>query len=154
MAEDDAVRLLYRHALDEARAGLEEGGLPIGAALVRDGEVLGRGHNRRIQRGDPTAHAEIETLRNAGRIDDYRGTVLYTTLTPCYLCAGAAVLFRIPRVVVGETTTYDGEGSLEFLTEHGVRVVNLDDSEAKSILQRFIKDHEGAWKEDTGQSPA
>jgi creatinine deaminase len=152
MAEDEAVRSVYRHALEEARAGMEEGGIPIGAALARNGEVLGRGHNRRVQRGDPTAHAEIEALRDAGRIRDYRDTILYTTLTPCYLCAGAAVLLRIPRVVAGETSTYDGEGSLEFLAQQGIHVTDLDDGEAKALLQRFIQDHEEIWKEDTGKS--
>ncbi len=95
-------------ALDEARAGLAEGGIPIGSALMRDGQLLGRGHNRRVQNDDPMTHAETDCLRNAGRIGSYRGCTLYSTLMPCYFCAGAAVQFGIKRVIVGESRTFAG----------------------------------------------
>ncbi|MGA9285249.1 MAG: nucleoside deaminase [Solirubrobacteraceae bacterium] len=141
----------YLAALQEARAGLEQGGIPIGAALEQQGQVIGRGHNLRVQEGDPTAHAEISCLRNAGRLRSYSDTVLYTTLAPCSLCAGAILLFGIPRVVIGETHTFNGEGSLALLRAKGVETENLDDQEARRMLASFVKDNQAIWNEDIGR---
>jgi creatinine deaminase len=141
----------YVAALQEARAGLEQGGIPIGAALERDGQVIGRGHNLRIQEDDATAHAEISCLRDAGRLRSYADTVLYTTLAPCFLCTGAILLFGIPRVVMGENHTFDGEGSLELLRTRGVELENLDDEEARLMLTSFIERHPALWDEDIGR---
>jgi creatinine deaminase len=140
----------YRAAFDEAAAGLAEGGIPIGSALERGGQVIGRGHNRRVQSGDPTAHAEIDCLRNAGRQRSYVDTVLYTTLAPCFLCTGAVLLYRIPRVVVGEARTFDGEGSLELLASRGIEVQVLDDDETREMLASFIEANPDVWAEDIG----
>lgn len=137
-------------ALDEARLGRDEGGIPIGSVLVRDGQLLGRGHNRRVQNGDPVAHAEIECLRHAGRVGSFAGCVLYSTLMPCYLCAGAVVQFRIPKVVVGESATFPGARA--FLERHGVEVVDLDLQECKALMAAFVRDHPELWNEDIGVS--
>jgi cytosine/creatinine deaminase len=143
-------------AVEEARAGLAEGGLPIGAVLVRGGRIIGRGHNRRVQQGDPMAHAEIDCLTRAGRQGTYRDTVLYSTLMPCFLCSGAVVQFGIPKVVVGESVNFPGgEGrggtSVEFLRGHGVEVVDLRDAECIEMMGRFIREHPGLWGEDIGR---
>ena len=135
-------------ALEEARQGLAEGGVPIGSVLVRGDEVIGRGHNRRVQRGDPMAHAEIDCLRNAGRQRTYRDTVLYSTLSPCYLCSGAAVQFGVPTVVIGEDRTFPG--APDFLRQHGITVLNLDLPECVDLMTRFIADHPTLWNEDIG----
>src|SRR5215212_2264949 len=144
-----------RAAIDEAKLGLSEGGLPIGSVLVRDGKIIGRGHNRRVQQGDPMAHAEIDCLKNAGRQKTYKDTVLYSTLMPCYLCAGAVVQFGIPRVIVGESVNFPGgEGpagkSPDFLRSHGVEVVNLHDPQCIEMMQKFIAEHPELWNEDIG----
>src|SRR5215203_2997385 len=112
-------------AISEARQGLSEGGIPIGSVLVRDGKIIGRGHNKRVQDADPVTHAEIDCLRNAGRVGKYSDTVLYSTLMPCYLCAGAVVQFGIKKVIVGENKTFPG--AEEFMKQHGVEIVNLQD---------------------------
>jgi creatinine deaminase len=143
---DDA----YEMAIKEAEAGAAEGGVPIGATLTRDGKVVGRGHNRRVQHDDPTAHAEIECLRDAGRIGSLKDAVLYTTLTPCYLCTGAIILFGIPRVVVGETHSYDGDGSLELLRRRGVEVTVLEDAHARTLMRTFMESQPELWAEDIG----
>jgi cytosine deaminase len=135
-------------ALDEARQGLAEGGIPIGSALVRGGEIISRGHNRRVQHGDPMAHAEIDCLQRAGRQRTYRDTVLYSTLSPCYLCSGAAVQFGIPTVVIGEARTF--AGAPDFLSSHGIRVVNLDDPRCYEMMAAFIAAHPELWNEDIG----
>ncbi len=135
-------------AVDEARQGLEECGIPIGSVLVADGKIIGRGHNRRVQQGDPVAHAEIDCLRNAGRIGDFRKTILYSTLMPCYLCAGAVVQFGIQKVVAGESSTF--EGAREFMEAHGVEVVDLDLEECKQLMKGFIAEHPNLWNEDIG----
>lgn len=135
-------------ALEEARQGLAEGGIPIGSVLVRGGEVIGRGHNRRVQRGDPMAHAEIDCLQRAGRLRTYRDTVLYSTLAPCYLCSGAAVQFGIPVVVIGEARTFPG--APELLGAHGIRVINLDEPACYEMMSRFIAEHPALWNEDIG----
>ena len=136
-------------ALDEARSGLEEGGIPIGSVLVKNGRVIGRGHNRRVQWNDPMMHAEIDCIRNAGRQTHYRDCVLYSTLMPCYLCAGAAVQFRIPVVVAGESRNF--AGAQEFLESRGVRVLDLDREDCRSLLAGFIRDHPALWNEDIGE---
>lgn len=135
-------------ALDEARKGRDEGGIPIGSVLVKDGQIIGRGHNRRVQNGDPTAHAEIECLRDAGRVGDFSGCNLYSTLMPCYLCAGAAVQFRVPRVVAGESATFTGART--FLERHGVEVIDLDLEECKALMAAFVAAHPELWNEDIG----
>jgi cytosine deaminase len=136
--------------------GLAEGGLPIGSVLVRNGQVIGAGHNRRVQRGDPMAHAEIDCLTNAGRQTTYKDTVLYSTLMPCYLCTGAAVQFGIPKVVVGESVTFvGGEAkwgkSPDFMRANGIELVNLHDAECIAMMKRFIAEHPDLWNEDIGR---
>ena len=151
----DAPDPFLRAAIDEAKRGLAEGGLPIGSVLVRNGEIIGRGHNRRVQRGDPMAHAEIDCLTSAGRLATYRDTVLYSTLMPCFLCSGAAVQFGVPKVVVGESETFPGgEGpggrSPDFMRSHGVEVVDLRDAECIAMMRDFIAAHPALWNEDIG----
>jgi len=136
-------------ALSEAASGLAEGGIPIGAVLVRSGEVIGRGHNRRVQQDDPVLHAEIDCLRNAGRVGRYADTVLYSTLMPCYLCAGAVVQFGIPKVVAGESRNFAGAG--DFLRDHGVEVIDLDLPECYEMMAGFIAGHGDLWNEDIGE---
>lgn len=137
-----------KYAIDEARQGLKEGGIPIGSVLVRYGEIIGKGHNMRVQNNDPTAHAEIECLRNTGRIGTFKGTILYSTLMPCYLCAGAAVQFGINMVIVGESRNFDG--AREFMTSRGIEVVNVDSSECVEMVHRFIVNNPNLWFEDIG----
>ncbi|MDP9445231.1 MAG: nucleoside deaminase [Actinomycetota bacterium] len=145
----DEQRQWLAVAVAEARQGLAEGGLPIGAALVdRDGVVLGRGHNRRVQDGDPSMHAETSAFRAAGRQRSYAGTTMVTTLSPCWYCSGLVRQFGIPRVVIGESTTFTG--GHEWLREHGVDVVLLDDPECIDLMSRFIAEHPELWKEDIG----
>lgn len=138
-----------RAAIDEARTGLQEGGIPIGSVLVRDDRIIGRGHNRRVQDNDPVVHAEIDCLRRAGRVGSYRGTVLYSTLMPCYLCAGAVVQFGIRRVVAGESATFSGARA--FMEAHGVEVVDLDLEECRQLMTDFIGRHPRLWAEDIGE---
>jgi cytosine/creatinine deaminase len=138
-----------RAAVEEAKKGLGEGGIPIGSVLVKDGQIIGRGYNRRVQQNDPIMHAEIDCLRNAGRISSYDSTVLYSTLMPCYLCAGAVVQFGIKKVVVGESETFPG--AKEFLESHGVEVVDLDLNECKRLMKSFIQTKPELWKEDIGK---
>ena len=138
-----------RAAIDEAKKGLAEGGIPIGSVLVRSGKIIGRGHNRRVQEGNPMKHAEIDCLINAGRVGRYDDTVLYSTLMPCYLCSGAVVQFNIPRVIVGESRTFPG--APDFMSEHGVIVTNLDLDECVQMMQGFIREHPSLWDEDIGK---
>jgi cytosine deaminase len=135
-------------ALAEAEIGREEGGIPIGSVLARNGTIIGRGHNRRVQKGDPMAHAEIDCLQNAGRIGSYHDCTLYSTLMPCYLCAGAIVQFHIPRVVVGESRTFSG--AREFLLAHGVTVIDYDLERCRVMMECFIRDNPDLWNEDIG----
>jgi len=135
-------------AIQEARKGLEENGIPIGSVLVKNGKIIGRGHNRRVQQGDPMAHAEIDCLRDAGRIGSYHGTELYSTLMPCYLCAGAVVQFGIRKVIVGESRTFSG--ARELMEAHGVDVVDLDSEECRRMMETFISRHPALWNEDIG----
>ncbi|MFJ8668104.1 nucleoside deaminase [Streptomyces sp. NPDC093600] len=148
MDQDQARRWLAT-ALDEARAGRAEGGIPIGAALyAADGTLLGRGRNRRVQDGDPSAHAETEAFRAAGRQRSYRGTTMVTTLSPCWYCSGLVRQFGISRVVVGEAETF--HGGHDWLAEHGVEVVVLDDPECAAVLREFVEKHPALWNEDIG----
>lgn len=144
MAQDPFLKA----ALTEARQGYAEGGIPIGSVLVKDGKIIGRGHNRRVQQGDPMAHAEIDCLKQAGRIGRYAGTVLYSTLMPCYLCSGAVVQFGIKKVVVGESQTFPG--GPEFMRQHGVEVTDLADEECVALMKRFIAEKPELWNEDIG----
>ena len=140
---------LMQQAIQEAKQGRDEGGIPIGSVLVRDGIVIARGHNKRVQEDDPVTHAEIDCLRNAGRIGSFRNTVLYSTLMPCYLCAGAVVQFGIRKVVAGEDTTFSG--ARQFMESHGVEVVCMDDQECKQLMTAFIEAHPALWNEDIGK---
>jgi creatinine deaminase len=135
-------------AIKEARAGLAEGGIPIGSVLVKDGRIVGKGHNMRVQLDDPILHAEIQCLRNAGRLGSYTGTTIYSTLMPCHLCAGAIIQFRIPRLVVGEDETFSGARDL--LVSKGVEVVDLNLEECKEMMRGFIRKNPRLWDEDIG----
>ena len=145
----DQTDEFMRKAVEEARKGLAEGGIPIGSALARDGKLIASGHNKRVQDGDPVTHAEIDCLRNAGRVGNYRGAVLYSTLMPCYLCAGAVVQFGIGKVIVGESRTFPG--AADFMKSHGVEVVDLDLPECVEMMTSFIRDNPSLWNEDIGK---
>jgi creatinine deaminase len=149
---EDALdhRSLLRVALEEARQGLAEGGVPIGAALFRtDGTLLGRGHNRRVQDGDPSSHGETDAFRNAGRQRTYKDTIMVTTLEPCWYCSGLVKQFGIPTVVVGESRTF--KGGAAWLREQGVRVIDLDDEECVRLMTEFIAAKPDVWNEDIGE---
>ena len=135
-------------ALAEARAGLAVGGVPVGAALAAGGRLVASGHNERVQSGDPIAHGEMSCLRNAGRQASYREMTLYTTLSPCQMCTGAILLFQIPRVVVGEATTFAGD--LDFLRSKGVTVVLANDERCVGVMQEFQERFPEVWSEDIG----
>ena len=137
-------------AVAEAEAGLAEGGIPIGSVLVHDGRIIGRGHNRRVQRSSAVLHGEMDALENAGRLPAavYTRSVLYTTLSPCAMCTGAILLYRIPRIVVGENVTFRGEEDL--LRDRGVAVEVLQDARCVKMMQRFIRQHPAIWNEDIG----
>jgi len=136
-------------AVEEAKAGLAEGGIPIGGALIgADGTVLGRGHNQRVQQGDPSIHGETAAFRNAGRQRSYRGTTMVTTLSPCWYCSGLVRQFGISRVVIGEAETF--YGGHDWLAENGVDVVLLNDAECVAMMTTFIAEHPELWNEDIG----
>ena len=140
-------------ALDEARIGFEEGGIPIGAALFRrSGELLSRGHNRRVQQGDPSVHGETDAFRRAGRQRSYRDLVMVTTLAPCWYCSGLVRQFRIGTLVVGESRNF--AGGLDWLREHGVRVIDLDSQECVDLLATYVSEHPEVWNEDIGELPS
>jgi len=145
-AEPDEFMLA---AIEEARRGMAEGGLPIGSVLVRAGKIIARGHNQRVQKGDPMAHAEIDCLKNAGRQRSYKDTVLYSTLMPCYLCSGAVVQFGVPRVIVGESVNF--AGGPEFMRRHKVDVVDLHSPACVEMMRQFIAAHPDLWNEDIGK---
>ena len=138
-------------AIEEARTGLAEGGIPIGSVLVHRGRILGRGHNRRVQQGSPTLHAEIDALERAGRqpANVYRESVLYTTLSPCAMCTGAILLYGIPRVVVGENETFLGEE--ELLRSRGIEVEVMQDESCIAMMRAFVREHPELWNEDIGE---
>lgn len=136
-------------AIDEARAGLSEGGIPIGSVLVKDGKLVARGHNKRVQEQNPILHGEMDCLNNAGRLGSYKNTVIYSTLMPCYMCAGTIVQFKIPKVIVGESRTFPG--AREFMESHGVEVIDLDDPECVAMMENFIRENPALWNEDIGE---
>lgn len=136
-------------AIEEAQKGQNEGGIPIGSVLIKDGKIIGRGHNKRVQENNPVVHAEIDCLINAGRIGSYKGTILYSTLMPCYLCAGAVVQFGIKKVVAGESKTFPG--AVEFMRKHGVEVIDLNNSECIKMMSEFISQNTELWNEDIGK---
>ena len=141
--------VFMQRAIDEARLGLSQGGIPIGSALARGDRLLGAGHNKRVQEGSPILHAEIDCLSNAGRVGYYGDTTLYSTLMPCYLCAGAAVQFGIKKVVVGESETFPG--TRPFMESQGIEVIDLDLDECKELMKAFIAEHPTLWYEDIGE---
>ena len=145
---DQTDRQMMALALAQARVSLEAGGVPVGAVLAAGGQVVAAGHNERVQRGDPVAHGEIACLRNAGRQASYAGMTLYTTLSPCQMCTGAILLFQIPRVVVGEAQTF--EGDLGFLSAKGVEIVLLDDPGCMAAMREFQERFPEVWSEDIG----
>ena len=138
-------------ALEEARKGLAEGGIPIGSLLVIDGKIVGRGHNQRIQKGSAILHAEMDCLENAGRLTaaDYRRATLYSTLSPCSMCSGTALLYKIPSVVIGENKTF--QGPEEYLRSQGVHLEILNSTECIEMMETFIKDNPKLWNEDIGE---
>jgi cytosine deaminase len=149
----DLCRKMLALAIEQARFGLAEGGIPIGAAIyTRKGELLSVGHNRRVQQGDPSMHAETDAFRRAGRQSSYRNLVMVTTLAPCWYCSGLIRQFRIGTVVVGESRTF--EGGLDWLREHGVEVIELDNSECRELLAGYIAEHPEIWNEDIGEEGA
>jgi cytosine/creatinine deaminase len=141
-------------AIEEARRGLSSGGIPIGAVLVVDGKLIGRGHNRRVQRSSAVLHAEMDCLENAGRLTatEYRRSVLYTTLSPCDMCSGAILLYGIPRVVIGENSNF--RGPEDYLASRGVELEVLHDGECVEMLKDFIGEHPALWHEDIGETGA
>jgi cytosine deaminase len=152
----DSDKSVYRHmlsiALDEARMGLAEGGIPIGAALFHnDGTLLSRGHNRRVQEGDPSIHGETDAFRRAGRQHSYRDLVMVTTLAPCWYCSGLVRQFQIGTLVVGESRNFSG--GLDWLRENGVHVIELDDQECTEMLAGYIAANPAVWHEDIGDPP-
>ena len=137
-------------AIEEAQAGLKEGGIPIGSVIVRNGKIIGRGHNRRVQKKSAILHAEMDALENAGRLpaSAYKECVLYTTLSPCAMCSGAILLYKIPRVIIGENKTFTGEE--ELLRSRGVRIEVLQDEACIKLMKDFIRDNPKLWNEDIG----
>ena len=144
-----SVDAFMRAAIDAALKSRDEGGIPIGAALVRAGQLIAVGHNKRVQENDPVTHAEIDCLRNAGRLGSFHDTILYSTLMPCYLCAGAAVQFGIRKVVVGESRTFAGASA--FMRHHGIEVIDLDLPECVQMMTDFIAKNPKLWNEDIGR---
>ena len=139
-------RQMMRAALAEARKGFEEGGVPVGAVVAEGGSLLAAGHNRRVQEGDPIAHGEMDCLRRLGRRRHYKGLTLYTTLSPCMMCAGTIVQFEVPRLVVGENRNFTG--NIPFIQSHGVEVVLMDDPDCIALMERFIRERPDLWLED------
>lgn len=148
--DKDLYESMLAVALEEARYGRTEGGIPIGAALfARSGQLVSRGHNRRVQQGDPSMHAETDAFRRAGRQKGYRDLVMVTTLAPCWYCSGLIRQFRIGSVIVGESRTFSG--GLDWLRENGVEVIDLDSSACRELLEGYIREHPEIWNEDIGE---
>ena len=143
------MKNFLQETISEAKKGLSEGGIPIGSILIKDNKIIGRGHNKRVQENNPIVHAEIDCLMNAGRIGSYKDTILYSTLMPCYLCAGAVVQFGIKKVIVGESKTFPGAS--EFMKSHGVEVIDLNNQECIEMMEDFIKKNSTLWNEDIGK---
>lgn len=138
-----------QRAIEQAQKSRREGGIPIGSVLVKDGQIVAEGHNKRVQEQNPILHGEMDCLNNAGRVGSYRNTVIYSTLMPCYMCAGTIVQFKIPKVIVGESKTFPG--AREFMESHGVEVVDLDLPECVAMMEDFISDCPELWNEDIGE---
>ena len=149
MSLTDTDRRMLRIAYEEASAGFDEGGCPIGSVLTRGDRVVAQGRNQRVQQGDPIAHGEMDALRKAGRQRTYRDTTLYTSLSPCMMCSGTIVQFAIPRVVMGEAENFPGNP--DFLREHGVDVVVADDPDCIALMARFIAEKPELWAEDIAE---
>lgn len=149
VCENNPMDEFIQAAIAEARKGLQQGGIPIGSVLVKDNQIIARGHNQRVQQNDPMTHAEIDCLRNAGRVGNYRNTVLYSTLMPCYMCAGTVVQFNIKKVIVGESKTFPG--AKDFMVSHGVEVIDLHNEECIAMMENFIKANPELWNEDIGE---
>jgi len=151
MSATPDYRSMLQTAIEEARIGVSEGGIPIGAALFhRNGSLLGRGHNRRIQENDPSVHGETDAFRKAGRQRRYQDTIMVTTLAPCWYCSGLIVQFQIGTVIVGESRTF--QGGIDWLRERGVTVIDLDSPECAALLNTFIHAHPDVWNEDIGEA--
>jgi len=148
MNEEETIHTFMKEAIREAKLSLSEGGVPIGSVLVKDDRIVGRGHNLRVQRDDPMSHAEVEAIRNAGRIGTYRGTIIYSTLMPCYFCAGAIVQFGIRKVIAGESENFTG--AREFLEGRDIEVIDLNMDECKRLMKSFIERNPQIWREDIG----
>lgn len=138
-----------QEAIAQARKSLNEGGIPIGSALVKNGKLVASGHNKRVQEDNPILHGEMDCLNNAGRVGSFRDTVIYSTLMPCYMCAGTIVQFKIPKVIVGESRTF--AGARAFMEEHGVEVIDLDLPECVDMMNGFIAEKPTLWNEDIGE---
>jgi len=148
-AQPDDIKYITL-ALQEATQGLKEGGIPVGSVLVIDGQVVGKGHNRRVQSGNPILHGEMDCLQNAGRLksDDYLKATIYTTLSPCPMCSGAILHYKIPRVVMAENKNY--RGAEDLLMSKNIELMNLNMFEAVEMMEKFIKEHPDIWNEDIG----
>jgi cytosine/creatinine deaminase len=142
--------IFLKQATEEAKISLSEGGIPVGSILVIDNKIVGKGHNRRVQKGSPILHAEMDCLENAGRLkpEDYAKAILYTTLSPCDMCSGAILLYKIPKVIIGENTSF--LGAEKYLTERGVEVVVVNDLSCFEMMQKYIIDNKEIWNEDIG----
>ena len=138
-----------QRAIEQALKSRREGGIPIGSVLVKNGAVVAEGHNKRVQERNPILHGEMDCLNNAGRVGSYRGTVIYSTLMPCYMCAGTIVQFKIPKVIVGESRTFSGARA--FMESHGVEVIDLDLPECVQMMEDFIAEKPELWNEDIGE---
>ncbi|CAN5208543.1 nucleoside deaminase [soil metagenome] len=138
-----------QEAIRQAQKSLSEGGIPIGSALTKNGELVASGHNKRVQENNPILHGEMDCLNNAGRVGSFKNTVIYSTLMPCYMCAGTIVQFKIPKVIVGESRTFPG--AREFMEQHGVEVIDLDLPECVEMMNKFIAEKPTLWNEDIGE---
>ena len=136
-------------AIQEAKEGEAEGGIPIGSVLVKNGKIIAKGRNKRVQEENPILHGEMDCLNNAGRIGSYKNTIIYSTLMPCYMCAGTIVQFKIPKVIVGESQTFSG--AREFLENHGVEVIDLNNKDCIEMMTAFINEKPELWNEDIGE---
>src|SRR5258705_2046357 len=150
MAQSASQDPFLQAAIDEARAGRAEGRIPIGSVLVIDGQIVGRGHNRRVQKGSAILHAEMDAIENAGRLKaaDYQRAILYSTLSPCPMCSGTALLYKIPRIVIGENRTF--QGPEDYVRSQGVTLEIVDDPECIRLMEEFIRDPPELWNEDIG----
>lgn len=136
-------------AINQAKKSLQEGGIPIGSVLVKAGKIVGKGHNKRVQEDNPILHGEMDCMNNAGRVGSYKDTVIYSTLMPCYMCAGTIVQFNIPKVIVGESKTFSG--AREFMESHGVEVIDVNSAECIQMMEDFIAAKPELWNEDIGE---